>query len=234
MKKFAWLFCVAIAMAMPAHTQTFLDHLRKNVPGQGTVTVTQSKEIDELINGNQPKKTPVTTEPKKEIVKKETAIGKTEPTKKENKKPQHILTGDSTKTATNKVEPTEKPVERHETPATKTEPVKKQQEEGELDIPTIDMRKKVMRGSHKITGYRVQAFSGGNSRLDRQKAEQASTAIKMKYTDQPVYVHFYSPHWICRVGNYRSFEEAETMLRKVKALGYRQACIVRGKIIVQD
>jgi len=56
----------------------------------------------------------------------------------------------------------------------------------------------------------------------------------MKYPDQPVYVHFYSPHWICRVGNYRSFEEAETMLRKVKALGYRQACIVRGKIIVQD
>ena len=91
-----------------------------------------------------------------------------------------------------------------------------------------------MRGSRKIVGYRVQAFSGGNSRIDRQKAEQASIVIKIKYPEEPVYVHFYSPHWICRVGNYRTFEEANSMLQKVKALGYRQANIVKGKITVQD
>ncbi|MFC2529365.1 SPOR domain-containing protein, partial [Segatella oris] len=145
-----------------------------------------------------------------------------------------VITGDSAKHAESKTESVEKPIERHEnTTQKKTEPANKPQDENEINIPTVDMRKKVMRGSHKIVGYRVQAFSGGNSRLDRQKAEQASTAIKMKYPGQPVYVHFYSPHWICRVGNYRSFEEASEMLRKVKALGYHQACIVKGKITVQ-
>ncbi|MBS5614010.1 MAG: SPOR domain-containing protein, partial [Prevotella buccalis] len=50
---------------------------------------------------------------------------------------------------------------------------------------------------------------------------------------EPVYVHFYSPRWICRVGNYRSYEEAAHILKQVKGLGYKQASIVRGKITVQ-
>ena len=88
MKKFAWLFCVAIAMAMPAHTQTFLDHLRKNEPGKGTVTVTQSKEIDELVNGSKQTKPQVTNNSKKEIVKNNATTNKTEAAQKETKKPQ--------------------------------------------------------------------------------------------------------------------------------------------------
>ena len=234
MKKFAWLLGVMICMVIPTHAQTFLDHLKKNEPGKGTVTVTQSKEIDELVNGSKQTKPQVTNNSKKEIVKNNATTNKTEAAQKETKKPQHVIIGDSAKHAESKTESVEKPIERHETTTQKkTEPANKPQDENEINIPTVDMRKKVMRGSHKIVGYRVQAFSGGNSRLDRQKAEQASTAIKMKYPGQPVYVHFYSPHWICRVGNYRSFEEASEMLRKVKALGYHQACIVKGKITVQ-
>ena len=103
----------------------------------------------------------------------------------------------------------------------------------ETDTPAVDMHKKVMRGSYKVTGYRVQAYAGGNSRNDRLKAERIGNAIKMRYPDQPVYVHFYSPRWICRVGNFRSLEEARKMLAKVKAMGYRQACLVKGKITVQ-
>ena len=234
MKKFAWLLGVMICMVVPTHAQTFLDHLKKKGAGKGTVTVTQSKEIDDLVNGSKQIKPQVTNDPKKEIVKNNTPTNKTETTKKEIKKPQNVITGDSAKQADNKTETVEKPVERHEnTTQPKTEPVNKQQDENETSTPTVDTRKKVMRGSHKIVGYRVQAFSGGNSRLDRQKAEQASTTIRTKYPGHPVYVHFYSPHWICRVGNYRSFEEASDMLRKVKALGYQQACIVKGKITVQ-
>ncbi|EFC74588.1 sporulation and cell division repeat protein [Segatella buccae D17] len=96
------------------------------------------------------------------------------------------------------------------------------------------MRKKVMRGSYKVTGYRVQAYAGGNSRNDRQKAEQIGNAIKMKYPTQPVYVHFYSPRWICRVGNFRSYEEAARMLEQVRAMGYKSAIVVKGKITVQN
>ena len=95
------------------------------------------------------------------------------------------------------------------------------------------MRKKMIRNGYKVTGYRVQAFAGRNSKADRIKAESVGNAIKMKYPDQPVYVHFYSPRWICRVGNYRNYEEAAWMLGQLKKMGYKSATIVKGKITVQ-
>ena len=91
------------------------------------------------------------------------------------------------------------------------------------------MRKKVMRNSFKVNGYRVQAFAGGNSRADKQKAEQAGRDIKMRFPELPVYVHFYSPQWKCRVGNFRSLQEANRVLKEVRAMGYKQACVVKGK-----
>lgn len=106
--------------------------------------------------------------------------------------------------------------------------------EAELHIPTVDMRKKVMRGARKVTGYRVQAFAGGNTRADKTKAQQAGNDIKMRFPDQPIYVHFYSPRWICRVGNYRSLSEARRMLNAIKGMGYKAAVIVKGQITVFD
>ena len=97
---------------------------------------------------------------------------------------------------------------------------------------TVDTSKKVIRGGYKVAGYRVQAFAGGNSRADRIKAEQTGNNIKAQFADVPVYVHFYSPRWICRVGNYRTYEEAHQMLVSLRKLGYSQATIVKGKITV--
>ena len=105
---------------------------------------------------------------------------------------------------------------------------------GGMDIPVVDMRRKVMAGSVKVSGYRVQVFAGGNTRADKQKAQRAGEAVKMKHPGEPVYVHFYSPRWICRVGNYRTYAEAADMLRSVRAMGYKQASIVKGKITVQQ
>lgn len=96
------------------------------------------------------------------------------------------------------------------------------------------MRKKVMRGARKVTGYRVQAFAGGNTRADKTKAQQAGNDIKMRFPDQPIYVHFYSPRWICRVGNYRTLNEATHMLNAIKGMGYKAAVIVKGQITVFD
>ena len=79
----------------------------------------------------------------------------------------------------------------------------------------------------------MQAFAGGNTRADKQKAQRIGNDIKMNFPNEPVYVHFYSPRWICRVGNYRSMEEANKMLYEIRKLGYKQALIVKGKITVQ-
>jgi hypothetical protein len=105
------------------------------------------------------------------------------------------------------------------------------------DTPTaneapVDNTKKIIRGGVKVSGYRVQAFAGSNSRQDRLKAEKIGDDIKAAFPGVPIYVHFYSPRWICRVGNYRSYEEAHQMLVSLRKMGFSQATIVKGKITV--
>ena len=58
------------------------------------------------------------------------------------------------------------------------------------DNDDSDLSKKVIRNGHKVMGYRVQAFAGGNSRADRQKAEQIGNSIKSQFQNEPIYVHF--------------------------------------------
>lgn len=91
--------------------------------------------------------------------------------------------------------------------------------------PTTTGRKVVM-------GYRVQAFAGGNSRKDRQAAEQARNNIKSQIPGVVVDAHFRSPRWICLVGNFRTYEEAHQMMVKLQNIGYSQATIVKAKITI--
>ncbi|WP_028898588.1 SPOR domain-containing protein [Prevotella sp. HJM029] len=253
MKKLACILWLTLCATLSLSAQTFLDHIKKREAGMGVVTVTQSKDIDEIVNGRPTTKATTQPQEKKENPpksvsttqsqeKKEAAtraVATTQRPEKDKKETRpttnHATDKDSAKQVRPKETTEKKPNEQRETTEQKrTDSTTKTPESEEEEAPIVDMRKKVMRGSRKIVGFRVQAFAGGNSRIDRQKAEQASIVIKTKYPEEPVYVHFYSPHWICRVGNYRTFEEANSMLQKVKALGYRQANIVKGKITVQD
>ena len=130
--------------------------------------------------------------------------------------------GDSTNNAHRSYEQTHHEQARHEPSS-----------EHETEQPeVVDTRKKVMRRSYKVNGYRVQVFAGGNTRNDKIKAQNAGNAVKQAFPSQPVYVHFYSPRWICRMGNYRTYEEASAILHQVRKMGYKQACIVSGKITV--
>ena len=119
------------------------------------------------------------------------------------------------------------------TPATKPSTSTNVSGNSETEETAPDLSKKVMRNGVKVSGYRVQAFAGGNSRNDRLQAERIGNNIKSHFANVPVYVHFYSPRWICRVGNYRTYEEAHQMLVQLRNLGYNQASIVKGKITVQ-
>lgn len=228
------LATLLLAVAGPVHAQTFLDHLQKQEAGKGTVTVTQSAAIDSLVNK---RKVPVQQTPvvKKPVEKKTTEkpVAKTVTKKNGEAAPHHEVAQQAHHEATH-----QEPQRRHEPTQAEKDSAKKAEraQKGgneEVDIPTVDMRKKVMRHSYKVNGYRVQAFAGGNSRADKIKARKAGERLKMAFPDQPIYVHFYSPSWKCRMGNYRSYEEANRYLKKVKALGYKQACILKGKITVQ-
>ena len=178
--------CVGCWLAAGAQS-TFTEQLQQSKVGEGKVTVTQSKTIDELVNNPSMPATTTTTP----------------------------------------------------TPATTT-PVKPQQTvklsvddltDTSLPYDSIDHNRKIMKGQ-KVNGFRVQIFAGGNGRVDRQKAERIGDEIKTFFPNEPVYVHFYAPRWICRMGNYRTYEEAHDILTRVKSLGYPSAVIVKGKITV--
>lgn len=180
-------------VACAANSQTFLDELKRDVPGEGKVTVQQSAEIDQLVNGKQQEQSAA--------------------------QPQQ--------------QPGEEAQDEHKPDSSRRMPIIIG-ENGEDDVTTpIDTRKKVMRRSYKMQGYRVQVYSGGNSRADRQRAETAGAVMKANFPDQPIYTHFYSPSWKCRMGNYKSQAEAQVYLARVRRLGYTQACIVKGTIQVQ-
>lgn len=182
-----------------ANAQTFLQHLQNPTQGQEKVVITQSKDIDDLVNGSQKPSNATTphTEKKTSVSQEKTSSAATSSTHK-----------------------------------AQTTPVEQPSKDTEADAAPVDMRKKVMRRSYKVNGYRVQIFAGGNSRKDKIKAQRAGNSVKQAFPDQPIYVHFYSPRWICRMGNYRSYEEANAMLRQIKKLGFTEACIVSGKIVV--
>ena len=184
---------------LPLNAQTFTQRIQQQKAGQGTVTIHESTEIDQLVN-----------ESKLGPVASPTSTTKPATTKPTTTKPSNTTTNDPSKASSQSAQ-------------------EETSEEGVAE-PT----KKIMTGGYKINGYRVQAFAGGNSRKDRQQAESVGNQIKSSYPGVPVYVHFYSPRWICRVGNYRTYEEAHQMLLSLRKMGFSEAVVVKGKITVYD
>ena len=200
-----------LALTANAQSGNFLDNLRKNEAGKAKVTVTQSMAIDILVNGKGGLN-------KIETNYKSASEHSIQANAKEGEKSQHS----NSYKENGKLEANSRNSQNtyHEETAPNEKSV------------TVDTRKKVMRNSYKMTGYRIQVFSGGNSKVDKQKAEKAGLDMKRLFPSEPVYVHFYSPSWKCRMGNYKTTAEARSILLQVKK-HYPQACIVKGTISVQ-
>ncbi len=194
--------CIGYSMVADAQS-SFTQRLQQSKGGEGKITVTQDKAIDELVNG------PAVVPAKPKTNTNTTQLKQTEKKEKDNN------------TATNQEKKTEPKVV-----------VVEQHDSTEIDTTPEELQKKVMKG-YKVAGYRVQVFAGGNTRNDRLKAERTGSEIKALFPGVPVYVHFYTPRWICRMGNYRTYEEAHEVLERVKNNGYKSAIIVKGKITVQ-
>lgn len=205
------IFICFLALTANAQSGNFLDNLRKNEAGKAKVTVTQSMAIDILVNGKGGLN-------KTETNSKSTSEHSIQAHAKEEEKSQHS----NSYNENGKLE-----ANSHNSQNTYHEETDPNEES-----VTVDTRKKVMRNSYKMTGYRIQVFSGGNSRVDKQKAEKAGFDMKRLFPLEPVYVHFYSPSWKCRMGNYKTTAEARSILLQVKKF-YPQACIVKGTISVQ-
>ena len=83
----------------------------------------------------------------------------------------------------------------------------------------------------KARGFRVQIYAGNNSRVARNEAQRAANKVKETFPEMPVYTYFQPPRWLCRVGDFKSIEEAHVAMRKLKGSGeFKEAAIVREQI----
>ena len=64
--------------------------------------------------------------------------------------------------------------------------------------------------------YRVQLFSDNRSTTAKAEADRRAARVREIFTDVDVYVTFTSPFWRLRVGNFRSYEDANKILHELK------------------
>jgi len=87
----------------------------------------------------------------------------------------------------------------------------------------------------EITGWRIQVFAGNDQRLSKAEAFRKETDIKTSFPELPTYVHYAAPFWRLRVGDFRTYKEAEDLMVQLKrfftAFG-REMSIVKEKIQV--
>lgn len=83
----------------------------------------------------------------------------------------------------------------------------------------------------KARGYRIQIYVGNNSRVARNEANNMANKAREEFPDIPVYTYFQPPRWLCRVGDFRSIEEADSVMRQIKARGiFKEISIVKEQI----
>lgn len=103
----------------------------------------------------------------------------------------------------------------------------------ESDSQSASATRKSNTRKMKANGYRIQVYAGGNSRVARQEAQNMASRVKNEFPDWSVYTHFQSPRWICRVGDFQTYEEAASALRELKATNrFNEALIVKSVILI--
>ncbi len=72
------------------------------------------------------------------------------------------------------------------------------------------------RSRFKTQGYRVQIFTGSNSHEDKVKAHEIGQKCQHLFPELSIYARFVSPRWICRVGDFRTYQDAQEYASKIR------------------
>ena len=93
--------------------------------------------------------------------------------------------------------------------------------------PAMSKGKKI-----QTVGYRIQIYAGGNTRFAKEEAQKAAQYVKSKYPEIPVYTEFVAPRWVCRVGDYKTIEEADQVMRMLKnSRNFKEIAILPNQLI---
>ena len=84
----------------------------------------------------------------------------------------------------------------------------------------------------QTVGYRIQIYAGGNTRYAKEEAQKAADFIKENHPEIPIYTEFVAPRWVCRVGDYKTIEEADQVMRMLKKSGnFKEIAILPNQLI---
>ncbi len=83
----------------------------------------------------------------------------------------------------------------------------------------------------KSAGFRVQVYAGNNTREAKNEAHAVAARVKEHFPELTVYTTFNPPRWLCRAGDFLSIEEADAMMRKMRATGnFKEVSIVKEQV----
>ncbi len=83
----------------------------------------------------------------------------------------------------------------------------------------------------KKAGYRIQVYAGNNTRAAKNAAHAVGARVKQLFPELPVYTTFNPPRWLCRAGDFSTIEEADAVMRQMRAVGdFKAVSIVREQI----
>lgn len=85
----------------------------------------------------------------------------------------------------------------------------------------------------KKQGYRVQVYVGNNTRASKNEANRIASDVRNKFPELTVYAMFNPPRWLCRVGDFRTIEEAHAAMREIRKQGnFREVSVVKDQIVL--
>ncbi len=195
LKALGMMLIFLLAFAASTHAQsTYTEKLRKAEPGKGTVVVSQSQEIEHAVNG-----TPAASK-KQEAADK----GKAPATGNAGTKANAQKAPNDHKAATHTATHEKEHAESHKNTGTSA---------NNRETKTHNY---VSRARHKVKGYRICIFTGGNTRADKQKAIAAGQKCREKFSELAVYPSFEAPRWVTHVGDFKTREEAQKYVTKIR------------------
>ena len=80
-------------------------------------------------------------------------------------------------------------------------------------------------------GYRIQAYSDNNNTTAKANAQQRARDIAMKFPQYRSYITYKAPSWRLRIGDFKSRQEAQAALQRIKSVYPKYA---REMVIVKD
>ena len=206
------VFLTGFLMTANVFSQTMSEKIQRHQAGEGTVIMYQEPYIRILLDGRD--------------VSAPVKSSSVQTTRKNDRKNEELKSSKAEGKSASAQQPSSR---------TSDSNISIVSEKGEETGADTQFRKKVYKNSITVNGFRIRIYVGGSSRDARQKAYSKGYLFKSVFMDVPVYTHFYSPHWMCSVGNFKTYGEASKFLKELGAYQqFSDAVIIKSKIQVEQ